>query len=182
MYGLIPCEVEIVKIAFYKGTGTGLSGLEDRAIRWWTSGGYSHAELAFSDGKTGLASASTKGVAISERAYNDAEWDLVEIVGDETAARAWFEANVGKPYDYLGDFGFVWRPVRGKDGAYFCSEAVAAAMGWNDPWRYDPNTLAAAVSRITVPASDAVVSTGPAATTDVAPANAESLDAATTDQ
>lgn len=128
-----------MRIAFYKGTDPGLGGLMDRAIRGYMRGSYSHSELVFSDGWTGVASTEFNGVALIQRDYDPAKWDLVDVDGDEPLARAWFYHNLNKPYDWLGDFGFVFRPIRGLDGAYFCSEAVAAALGWKEPWRYDPN-------------------------------------------
>ena len=67
---------------------------------------------------------------------------------DEALARAWFTANEGARYDWLGLFGFVWRPGNGKGRRWFCSEAIAAALGMKDPWRFCPNTLAAALRNI----------------------------------
>ncbi|BAW19150.1 hypothetical protein [Ralstonia phage RP31] len=134
-----------MKIAFWKGTDPGFGGVLDRSIRWWTNGSYSHCELIFSDGWTGSCSWSEGGVVLLQRSasyYDPKNWDIVEIEGDEAAARAWFKKNRGTPYDLLGDFGFVWRPIRGEDGAYFCSEAIALSLGWPNAWRYDPNTQA----------------------------------------
>lgn len=62
---------------------------------------------------------------------------------DEEEARAFFEKREGLGYDYFGLFGFVWRPHNGISRRWFCSEAVAAALGIPDPWRFCPNTLAA---------------------------------------
>lgn len=142
-----------MKVAFWKGTDKGASGLIDRAIRFWTAGQYSHCELIFSDGMTGTASLGDKGVVFlrrSESYYDQKNWDFIDIVGDEAYARTWFDRNHGAPYDLLGDLGFIWRPIRGIDNAYFCSEAIATALKWVEPWRFDPNTQAA-IMKASVP-------------------------------
>lgn len=132
-----------MKIAFYKGTESGVQGLVNRAVRMWMSGPYSHCELVFSDDWCASASWMDKGVRFKQINLDSGNWDLVEVGGDEAYARGWFVEHQGMPYDLLGDFGFVWRPIRGMDGAFFCSEAIAYALQWKDPWRYDPNTQAA---------------------------------------
>lgn len=134
-----------IKIAFWKGKDTGFEALLDWGIRWWTDGPYSHNEVIFSDGWTGTASWSDGGVKLLKRpdGYYDSpdDWTIVEIEGDEAAVRAWYFHHHDAPYDLLGVFGFVWRPLRGMEGAFFCSEATAAALGWRNPHRLSPNTL-----------------------------------------
>jgi hypothetical protein len=51
----------------------------------------------------------------------------------------------GDRYDVLGLLGFVWRRQTGTQSKWFCSEAVAAMLGFPEPWRFDPMTLWAAV-------------------------------------
>lgn len=145
-----------MRIAFWKGTDPGFGGFLDRAIKWWTNGPYSHCEVIFSDGITGSASWNDKGVILKRRPegyYDPANWDIVDIVGDEVVARAWFEKHKGAPYDLLGDFGFVFRPIKGMEGAFFCSEANAAMLDWPESWTYSPNGFYSAlrVSRNVVP-------------------------------
>lgn len=128
-----------MKAAFYKATRPGLAGLYNRIVRWWTSGPYSHVELIFSDGIAASASFLDGGVRFKQIEFDTDHWDFIDIPDNlEPAARQWFEANEGNPYDLLGNFGFLWRPIRGRDGAYFCSEALMAALGLHEPWRYDP--------------------------------------------
>jgi hypothetical protein len=134
-----------MRIALWKGTDPGFAGILDRASRWWTSGPYSHCEVIFSDGWTGTASAADKGVALVQRPegyYDPKDWDFIDLEGDELAVRAWYKLHRGLPYDLLGDFGFVWRPIRGDGGAYFCSEAFGAAFRWPDSWQFSPNQVA----------------------------------------
>jgi hypothetical protein len=124
-----------MKVALYKGKRGGFAGAFDAAVRWWTRGAYSHVELIFSDGMSASASARDGGVRFKFIDYHPDRWDFVEIDGDEE-------------YDYFGLFGFVWRPGIGKSRRWFCSEAVAAALKFEEPWRFCPNTLAAVIRSI----------------------------------
>lgn len=132
-----------MKLAFYKGRRGGFAGLFDAAVRWWTRGPYSHVELVFDDHLSASASTRDGGVRFKRIDFHPDRWDFVEIGGDWQAALAWFEAHKGQGYDYAGLFGFVWRPGNGVNRRWFCSEAVAAALGIRDPWRFCPNALAA---------------------------------------
>lgn len=143
-----------MKLAFYKGRRGGLAGLFDAAVRWWTRGSYSHVELV-APGWVASASMRDGGVRFKAIDFHPDRWDLVAIGGDEIAARAWFEAHQGAAYDWMGLFGFVWRPGREVTRRWFCSEAVAAALGFKEPWRFCPNTLAAAAGASTVVTSPA---------------------------
>ena len=142
-----------MKIAFYTHTKKGWQGVTERLIRWWTRGNYSHCELVLSESngisECGSSSGIDGGVRIKHMALDPSHWDVVEIgLGDPSRAKAWFLAHDGDKYDFFGLLGFVIR--RGdldEKNKWWCSEAVAAALGLPEPWRYDPNTLAA-VSRI----------------------------------
>ena len=138
-----------MQIAFYKGTKSGIAGLFNRLVRWWTGGQYSHCELILG-AASGLvpalcASASNldHGVRTKTIALDPARWDIFEVGGDADRVAAWFKRHDGQPYDLLGLFGFVGRRQDGDPGKWFCSEACAAALGLHEPWRYCPNTLAA---------------------------------------
>ena len=74
-------------------------------------------------------------------------WDMIEVDADRHQVAQWFEAREGQRYDLLGLAGFVFRRFADDSKKYFCSEAVAAALGIPEPWRFDPNTLAAALGR-----------------------------------
>jgi hypothetical protein len=136
-----------MKVAFYNGTQGGFQGVLNRLIRWWTAGPASHCELVFSDGVCASSSQMDGGVRFKVIDISTRDWMVVDVGGDEAAARAWFRANAGKSYDLLGDFGFVWRPIKGSDEKYFCSEAVGSALGFDEAWRFDPNTLYTVLSR-----------------------------------
>ncbi|WP_175948499.1 hypothetical protein [Burkholderia pyrrocinia] len=137
-----------MRFAFYKGRGT----LIDRAIRWWQRGLYSHVEAVLADNGDGtfLCASSSRGagVRIATITLPAAEWDVLEMPVDVDDVHAWFDAHAGAGYDWLGIFGFVMRPVGGEPGRYFCSEAIASALGVNEPWRLDPNGFADFVAAV----------------------------------
>ncbi len=131
-----------MRLAFYKGR----TRLFNRAVSWWTHGPYSHTELILGnemDGTLVCASSSCVdgGVRFKNMALDDNHWDVMEIRGDSLAAYNWFMAHTGLPYDVLGLAGFVGRRGLDDKNKWFCSEACAAALGMEEPWRYDPNTL-----------------------------------------
>ena len=132
-----------MKFAFFKGGGT----LLDKGIRWWERGPYSHVEAILGEVEEGryqiASSVPGTGVRITISALPSDQWDIIEGPGDEQLAKSWFLKHNGAPYDYLGLLGFVLRPVVTEDKSKFwCSEAVGAAIGLDEPWRFDPNTLA----------------------------------------
>lgn len=153
-------------VAFYKGRHR----LFDRVVQWWTRGPYSHCELVLAmprrpgvdvleqrfeytpAGGVGnevlCASASflDGGVRMKRMWLNPDHWDVYELEGaDQKAAQRWFEERWGAGYDIAGLFGFLWRPHKGNPRRWFCSEALAAALGFRDPWRYCVNTLFSAL-------------------------------------
>jgi hypothetical protein len=141
-----------MKVAFYKGTRPGLSGIVNRAIRWWTNSAYSHCELVVGPVEGGFLCASSSfedgGVRFIVTDLDPARWEIVEVMlDDEAGHRAvdWFNDHVGEPYDLAAAFGFVWR--RGhREGHWDCSEAIGAALGIPESWRLDPATLHAVLS------------------------------------
>lgn len=134
-----------MQLAFYKARRGGWKGLFDRAVRWWTSGPYSHVELVLADGTCWSSSNRDGGVRAKWINLTPRHWDILPVAGDERAALAFFEQHQGAKYDFLGLFGFILRPYRGDTRRWFCSEICAVALGYPDGWRFDPNTLAAAV-------------------------------------
>lgn len=138
-----------MKAAFYKGTRPGLQGIYSRAVRWIDRGPYSHAELVFSDGLSASASYIDGGVRLKRIDYNPAHWDLIDLPQSlEPYARAWFESRLGAPYDLMGNVRFVLPWLADSERGWFCSEALAAALGWAEPWRFGPNGLAALLPRL----------------------------------
>jgi len=137
-----------MKLASYKGTRPGLAGLFSIACRWWLGGDYTHTELIFSDGVAGTSRSPEGGVVLHKITYPADEWDLIEIDGDEAYARKWFEDHVGAKFDVIGLLGFIWRRRDGQQTRWFCSEAVAASLGFPEPFRFDPCTLPNVFKRV----------------------------------
>lgn len=130
----------MMKAAFYKGTRPGIAGVYNRLVRWWCNGPYSHVELIFSDGMAASSSFADGGVRFKAIDFDPKNWDIIDLSGfDEPAARRWFELHEGEPYDILGNLGFLWRPLRGRNAMEFCSEAFLSALGYVDTWRFCPN-------------------------------------------
>jgi hypothetical protein len=140
-----------VQIAFYKGRVR----LFNRLVAWWTRGPYSHCELIASytaDGTAVCWSASIAdgGVRRKEIKLDPDHWDLLDVPAGNGAlggALAWFGNNAGSAYDVAGLLGFVWRASADNKLRWFCSEAVAAALGFGQAWRFSPNDLYAVLTR-----------------------------------
>jgi len=147
------------KAAFYKGTHPGMAGIYNRLVRWWTRSPYSHVELIFFDGgpdansQAASSSYMDGGVRFSWFKFDPALWDFVDLP-DALAlpALAWFDKHEGAAYDLLGNVHFVLSAVGDDKRKWFCSEAVAAALGIPDPERFDPGTLHAALTFLNEPA------------------------------
>ena len=137
-----------MRAAFYKATRPGLQGIYSRAVRAIDRGPYSHCELVFSDGLSASASYIDKGVRMKRIDYDPEHWDIVDLAGfDEQAARGWFEDRLGEGYDLWGNLRFIFGWVHDDDGKWFCSEALMAALGFPEPWRFGPNGAASALKR-----------------------------------
>lgn len=143
------------RAAFYRGTRPGVAGIYNYVVRAWTASPYSHVELIFSDGMAGSASFADGGVRLKQIEFSPERWDFIELPAAlEPAARAWFQLHKDAKYDLLGNLQFVVAPVGDDKARWFCSEACAAALGMPEPWRYDPPTLASALTLISIqPAS-----------------------------
>lgn len=142
-----------MQIAFYKGR----TRLFNRLVSWYLRGAYSHCELVLgtSGGIAICASSSFMdgGVRTKLIELHPDHWDLVEVPGSMDAAFAWVNAHAEHGYDVPGLLGFVWRRTQDSRRRWFCSEAVAAMLGYADPWRFDPCTLHAAVTHYAGPSA-----------------------------
>ena len=133
-----------MRAAFYKATRPGVQGIYSWAVRFVDRGPYSHCELIFSDGMSASASYIDKGVRLKRIDYDDTHWDFIDLPPSmEPYARDWFEANKGAPYDLMGNVRFVLPWLADSERGWFCSEALGAALGWAEPWRFGPNGLSA---------------------------------------
>lgn len=148
------------KAAFYKGTPAGVPGMYNRFIRWWTRSRYSHVEVIFFDGGAGADSQSASasyidgGVRFKWFTFDPALWDFVDLPAElALPALSWFREHEFAAYDLLGILHFVLSPVGNDKRKWFCSEAVAAALGMQDPARFDPGTLYAVLKFLNQPAN-----------------------------
>lgn len=139
--------VRTLQIAFYKGR----SRFFNRAVAWWLRGPYSHCELIlFTTGLVATCASSSYmdgGVRVKRMVLDPDHWDIVTVTTDADPS-AWLQAHQADRYDLLGLLGFVWRRQTGEQRKWFCSEAVAAMLGFPEPWRFDPMALWAALSSL----------------------------------
>lgn len=138
-----------MRIAFYKGTHPGLSGIYNRAVRWRGRGPYSHVELIFSDGQAASASYVDGGVRFKKIDFNPDNWDILELpVEWEAYARLWFKTNEGKAYDLMGNVFLALGFFSDSYDKFFCSEAAASALKLDQAFRFEPNSLYPVVKRL----------------------------------
>jgi hypothetical protein len=132
-------------LAMYRGPATGLRNkIGHWAVCLFTISPYSHVELVI-DGV--CYSASFRDGGVRAKVIDDLEtsghFDLFPIEIDRELALARFEADKGKPYDWLGMlrvFPFLqWLPRR--DAARFCSEEVGWMLGAQDPETLSPEDV-----------------------------------------
>lgn len=141
----------MMRAAFYKGTRPGLPGIYNRAVRWGRQSRYSHCELIFSNGLAASSSFMDGGVRFKEIEFDPANWDFVELPAHlELPALQWFIDHEGEEYDLMGNAFFILSIFTQSEGKVFCSEAIAAALGFDDPWRFDPAILFTVLSRLPV--------------------------------
>jgi hypothetical protein len=137
------------RAAFYRGTRPGLAGLYNRLGRWLDHGPYSHAELIFGNGMSGSASFMDHGVRIKYIGYTSGDWDFVTLPDwMEYAAQSWFIDHRGARYDLMGNLNAAFGFVPHSRDKWFCSEAIAEALGLRDSWRYKPNGLRAVLKEL----------------------------------
>lgn len=135
-----------MKIAFYKGIRPGLAGAYSHGVRFITRSIYSHCEVILDDGMSASSSFSDGGVRFKEIDYDPDRWDIIDLPeANEAVVRKWFEDHEYAKYDLLGNAHFVLGFIGNSNGKWFCSEAIAAALGFPNPWRFDPGTLHAAI-------------------------------------
>jgi hypothetical protein len=151
----------MMHLASYKGPA---NGLLHRLTHWlithlkpktwfpYVPADYSHNELVFSiqDNWAECASSSSRdgGVRFKQIDLFSGRWDVKPLPqysdADELVARFWFVSHEGDKYDYLGVAAFIKTIsffVRGCLDRWFCSEAIAAALGLPNPSSLSPQDL-----------------------------------------
>jgi hypothetical protein len=142
----------MLRVAFYKAIRPGIAGIYSHGVRIVTKSIYSHCELIFTDiGDAASASYMDKGVRFKKIDFTDGNWDFIDLP-DSFAENAWkwFEEHEGQPYDLLGNLHFVISVVGDDKEKWFCSEAIAASLGMENAWRFDPGTLYEALKLVSV--------------------------------
>jgi hypothetical protein len=118
-----------MKIAFYKATRKGWPGIYNRLVRFIEGSPYSHCELVFADGLCASASHEDGGIRFKDFVPDDSRWDVFDLPkADEAYARAWFEQNLGAPYDWRGVWALLIPALAKPSVGWFCSSACAAAL------------------------------------------------------
>lgn len=131
-------------VAFYKGR----ERILNRLISWWTRGKYSHVELVLDNGISISSSFMDGGVRYKRIDYNPDNWDFIEVgpVTDDIKMMA--DSLIGMKYDLRGILGFVIRSVADDRKKMFCSEAVMHLLGYDEPWRFSPNTASIILGKV----------------------------------
>jgi hypothetical protein len=126
----------------------GKCGLFGTLIRAFKRRGVSHAEIMFSDGVSGTAQP-RGGVVLRKIDFKPEDWFVLDLPCtpiQEEVVRAFFEKELGCPYDWSGIvfaqvLGWNWQSKE----KYFCSEVCTAALkeiykqlADVKPWRCDP--------------------------------------------
>ena len=131
-----------MQLALYKGHGD----LFDTLIRLRTGSIYSHCELVI-DECCYSSSPRDGGVRSKWIDLDSGNWDLVEI-GDKCTelVLSFFELTQGAKYDWIG--AVIGRGLGVQielRSRWFCSEWCAAALGFEQAWRFTPVKLLAAI-------------------------------------
>lgn len=123
-----------------------LARFSDWLTRKITKGPYSHCEVAIPAGFNMYfcysSSVRDGGVRLKAMELPADKWDLVEVDDvTEQQVKDLYRRTRGCKYDWLGAIGVVLK-IRQNQKRWFCSEWVAAALGFALPHLYSPNDLA----------------------------------------
>lgn len=139
-------------LAFYKGPASTLAKtIFHEAVCFKTGSEYSHVELVYALDMFGMGmcfSSSGRDGGVREKQIDLASghWDVYDVSEifdshEEAYALDWFMSHLGAKYDYFGLLFFVLLVRTESKRAYFCSEAVAAALQLREPWKIHPQAL-----------------------------------------
>jgi hypothetical protein len=130
-------ELTLIRVAFRYGDAR----LFARVIGWWQRHDSAHCEVAETWGGSVHACVGAsfldRGVRMKVIDMPPEKWRIYEIDRPASSVAAWYDRHKGDDYDVLGLLGFLWRPIRGRDRRWFCSELVANVIGLQEPHRYD---------------------------------------------
>lgn len=140
----------MIYLALYKGKGL----IGNALIRWWTRSPYSHCELVV-DGVAYSSSLMDGGVRSKVIDFKPEHWDMVELPTSlHQRVLDYYESTNGQRYSWLDLIrSQIFNSNADEDGASFCSEWCAAALGLPNPATYSPQTLGDIVRWYFVPRS-----------------------------
>lgn len=153
-----------MQVVFY---GNHYGHLGSKLIRWWTSStkdkfngkwrdSVSHCEILFSDGMMFSASQYENTTRFKKHSMTGKAWirlPLSVTSEEEIIVRSFCESQIGKKYDYLGVFGFVFKNADDPDKE-FCSEVSTKALQQIGlvmdlvPSKTSPNALHLAITEL----------------------------------
>jgi len=94
--------------------------------RTWSK--YSHIDFVLPNGKF-MGAVPLGGVCIHEHRYPTEDYFEVDVTEEEATTILNFAYDqLGKPYDFMGIFGFATNRDWQEDDKWFCSEYVAGAI------------------------------------------------------
>lgn len=131
--------------AFYVGEGN----WRDRVIRLATRSDESHIEFVvggvLNDVNYCISASKRDGAKVRGKniEWNPQNWIFFDVPGDNGQIFERLMLEMGKPYDTLGALLSVTPISRHKEGAWFCSELMAHALGLKNPHHYTPGKLRA---------------------------------------
>lgn len=141
-----------MRAAFYKGTRPGWQGMYNRLVRLWTRGKYSHMELVLNDsGLSGSSSFVDGGVRCKFIEYSESNWDFLELsvpLSAQLRVLVWLNGHHGAAYDFWGNIRFMLGFIPHSKDKYQCAEACMEALGFEDAWRFEPNSAYATLKFI----------------------------------
>lgn len=132
-----------IRVAFFQGpVQNKWRQLAHKIICAIDGGKYSHCEVIDAEGYCWGSSYIDGGVRRKLVNFNNERWKVLELEGDLEKVVAWFELHEGEKYDMFGLLGFVL-PWRVSDRSrWFCSEAIAEALGIPLSWKVGLKELA----------------------------------------
>ena len=122
----------------------GKKRLFNKLVQWWDLGPISHTEAILAvnaDGSCLCASSSFLDGGVRQKMIrlDPAHWILTDTpIWNANRAAHWFAPRYGCRYDVRGIIGHVL-PVGQSKTKWYCNEAIGAAVGVLEPWRYRPN-------------------------------------------
>lgn len=89
------------------------------------------------------------GVRLKRIALAPERWALIDLPAAQARPAAqWMRQHEGARYDWRGVLGFLAWPLGEGADDYMCSEACAAALGFERPWAIDPPLMARIAERL----------------------------------